>query len=93
MAYLVRDISAVLGDGLRPDGIHFGDELVQLGIGVVPRLPDCLAVCWVGAAGVVLFLAGVDDWDTVCHDGECGGVFGERHVFGVSGLRQYVLVE
>lgn len=82
--HLVRDVVLVGVDGLVADGVCLRDELVQLAGGVETGQPDCFAVGGDISAAVVLFLAGVDDWDTIRHDCECGGVLGEGHVVGVS---------
>ncbi len=72
---VVRQVAGVLADGAGADLVELGDPGVEVRGGVVVGEPEGFAVVWHAAAGVVLFLALVDDGDA------CGGL--------VSGFRSW----
>lgn len=82
--YLEVDVFLVLLDGQVADLVRRGNHLVQLAFGVITTGPGRFAVGGVFAAGEVLFLACVDDGDTIGQDGVCGDVLGQSDVLGVS---------
>lgn len=82
--YLVVDVFLVLGNGEVADLVRRCNELVQLALGVVLGGPGSFTVGGVFAAGEVLFLAGVDDGDTVGEEDVGGDVLGQANVVGVA---------
>lgn len=75
-----RDEGRVRVDGECADGVELGDPAVELGVLVVARGPQPLAVEGVVLPGEVLLLALVDDWDPVEQEGECQCVLCECYV-------------
>lgn len=82
--YLVSQVPVTCEDGLVTDSVRLANQLVQWAICVVPRQPCGFAVVGIAASLVVLLLSGVDDWDSVCHDGKGGGILRKGHVIGIT---------
>lgn len=82
--YLGLHVSRVLGDRQAADLVCGGDPGVQRSAGGVSGQPGGLAVSWVAASAVVLFLSGVDDGDTVAQEDEGDHVLSLRVVARVA---------
>lgn len=92
---VVAQVATVVGNGLLTDLVQVGDKLVELGISVVSREPDRLAVVRVVAPAegiVVLLLTFVDDRNAVRQHRVGDDVPSECHVTVERGEARLVVV-
>lgn len=69
-AYLGSDVGRILGNGQGADLVRRRNPLVERRGCAVPGQPGCFAVGRVTAAAVMLFLASVDDRDSIGEEDE-----------------------